>query len=307
MTAQQHVTFNFLKNKTQRGKMLCCRDPNPKVSITKALQVLPFNTLQQEILRTRYDAVLYEYKIRSHRYAIWFHSLRSVITIGSLIVPALLSVQFGSSTSEYASAAMYWITWTLSLFVTMSNGILTLYKIDKKYFMLHTIYEQLLSEGWQFVGLTGRYGGHYTPSLRPTHDNQFRFFCHAIEKIKMRQVEEEYFKVTESGHSHTQQQDPTQQKDSKSLVPPTPAAYDLLTQFLAQKKDGATRPPPPTIPEAANEEIFSVAETETETDEKNAKQESSATAPNIDSELYTSSALYQTNGPKQSANATLSV
>jgi len=57
--------------------------------------------------------------------------------------------------------------------------------------------ERLRSEGWQYVGLTGRYSGHLIGNRPPTHQNQFVYFTHYIEKIKMKQVEEEYYKTDE--------------------------------------------------------------------------------------------------------------
>lgn len=77
----------------------------------------------------------------------------------------------------------------------MWNGVLTLFKVDKKYFFLHTVLEHLQSEMWQFIYLTSKYGGHYTKGKQPTHANQFIFLCHNLEKIKLRQVEEEYYKL----------------------------------------------------------------------------------------------------------------
>jgi hypothetical protein len=57
--------------------------------------------------------------------------------------------------------------------------------------------ERLRSEGWQYFGLTGRYSGHLIGNRQPTHQNQFVYFTHYIEKIKMKQVEEEYYKTDE--------------------------------------------------------------------------------------------------------------
>ena len=57
--------------------------------------------------------------------------------------------------------------------------------------------ERLRSEGWQYFSLTGRYSGHLTSNNKPTHENQFVFFTHYIEKIKMKQIEEEYYKTDE--------------------------------------------------------------------------------------------------------------
>jgi hypothetical protein len=92
---------------------------------------------------------------------------------------------------------VYWTTFVISLLVTIFNGILTLFKVDKKYYFLTTTLERLRCEGWQYFGLTGLYTGHLINHHVPTHDNQFVHFIHFVEKIKMKQVEEEYFKQEE--------------------------------------------------------------------------------------------------------------
>ncbi len=162
-------------------------------------------TQQQQFMEFRYVEVLREFRSRCQFYAALFHSFRTVITVGSLLVPALLSVQYSNKTAGQNSyeIEIYWITWVVSLLVTMSNGVQALLKVDKKYFYLHTTYEQLISEGWQFLQLTGRYAGQLN-NTRPTYRNQFILFAHFIEKIKMRQVEEEYYKALESHHVGSQ-------------------------------------------------------------------------------------------------------
>jgi len=164
---------------------------------------------QQHFMEYRYVEVLKEFKARCQFYAGLFHTFRTVITVGSLLVPALLSVQYSSKqdsqpgqTASTYQIEIYWITWVVSLLVTMSNGVQALLKVDKKYFYLHTTYEQLISEGWQYLQLTGRYAGQLN-NTRPSYRNQFILFAHFIEKIKMRQVEEEYYKALESHHSGT--------------------------------------------------------------------------------------------------------
>jgi hypothetical protein len=74
---------------------------------------------------------------------------------------------------------------------------MSLFKLDKKYFFIHTTLELLTSEGWQYIGLSGRYSPKDAP-VPPTHENQFLIFFHMAEKIKMRQVEEEYWKFTDT-------------------------------------------------------------------------------------------------------------
>ena len=121
-----------------------------------------------------------------------FYSARIIITVGSILVPAFLSIQ-----NSAFQVPFYWTTWVLSIFVTICNGLVTLFKIDKKYFFIHTTLELLHSEGWQYIGLSGRYHPKDAP-VTPTHENQFLVFFHMAEKIKMRQVEEEYWKFTDT-------------------------------------------------------------------------------------------------------------
>ena len=163
--------------------------------------------VQREAIRLRFIHILEEFSSRCTRYSVLYHMGHLIITVGSLIVPALLSVQYTSNDINFIptsnmQANIYWLTWSLSLLVTMFNGILVLYKVDKKYFFLHTTRERLRSEGWQYIQLTGRYaGGLLQYRVAPTHKNQLVFFCHNVEKIRMRQIEEEYYKNDEANQT----------------------------------------------------------------------------------------------------------
>jgi hypothetical protein len=148
---------------------------------------------QKKTLINRYITLTEEYYQRSFLFAIVFHGGRTIVTVGSLMVPALLSIQNTSVAGPQVGIAVYWLTWGLSLLVTMFNGILTLFKIDKKYYFLHSVLEHLNSEIWQYIHLTGNYDTH---TIIPTHQNKFSHFCDAMEKLKLKQVEEEYYKVT---------------------------------------------------------------------------------------------------------------
>ena len=102
---------------------------------------------------------------------------------------------------------------------------MTLMKIDKKYYTLHTTLHQIVSEGWLYIELSGKYSGFKTPSDIPTHANQFVFFCQTLEKIRMKQVSDEYYKLNEA------QQHALLDKDQ--LIPPTPFK---LTPFEPDEK-----------------------------------------------------------------------
>lgn len=169
------------------------------------LEILSLPDAKKALFHFRYINVLREYNGRALLYARAFHTLRVIVGVGSLFVPALLSIQQISTNSSKTAVdkqldlLLYWCTWVLSLMVTMSNGMLTLFKVDKKYYFMHTLVEQMRSEGWQFLTLTGRYALYrrVDASGNLCHDAAFGLFCHMVEKIKMHQVEEEYFKLTD--------------------------------------------------------------------------------------------------------------
>jgi hypothetical protein len=185
------------------------------VSIQEALSLVDLDESRKKILQLRVDGLLHEYKLRCRIYSITFHTLRTMTTVGSLIVPALLSAQYvnGSVTSQAATIGLqvYWSVWIISLFVTICNGLMNLMKIDKKYHVLHTCYQHLISEIWQYIQLSGKYSGSNMPGLEATHLSQYVYICNTLEKIRMKHIEEEYYKITEQNGP-----------PSDSLVPPTP-------------------------------------------------------------------------------------
>lgn len=251
---------------------MCRRQNTHCGSYRLALQEIQgLNTAQKKIIEDRYLCILESFERRANLYAVIFHTCRFIVTVGSLIVPALLSIQYvdtGTTSNvmdpENFSFQIYWSTWVISLLVTTSNGIATLFKVEKKYYLLHTLLEQLRSEGWQFLELSGRFSGFYTPREKPTHANQFLYFCHAVEKLKMKQVEEEYYKSTEAnlhgatithanGNKHDAAPDiETGKKNtvipqvpaffSDGLIPPTPLNPQLQQLLQALTVEGSNGP-----------------------------------------------------------------
>jgi hypothetical protein len=182
-------------------RSICCTLYKDKSNFQNILQSLELGEVQKEILKIRYLTILENFKRRSRNYSAFFFLGHTIITVGSLFVPALLSIQNSDKSillsGDNFNIQVYWATFVISLLVTIFNGLLTLFKVDKKYYFLNTTLERLRSEGWQYFSLTGRYSGHLINHQTPTHANQFVHFTHYIEKIKMKQVEEEYFKADE--------------------------------------------------------------------------------------------------------------
>lgn len=174
------------------------------------------------------------------RIAILFNTNRIIVTVGSIIVPALLSIQ---RSDEPITAALYWVTWTVSLLVTICNGLMTMFKLDRKYYLFHASFEQLKTEGWQFVALTGA----YKPAQGiADHDAHFTAFAQAVERLRMRETEEVYLKLQDSGSRVTA----TGPGGIPNVVDAsrTPMRDDPLTQianYIRQQLDGRQESQPP--------------------------------------------------------------
>jgi len=238
------VGFKFMSDpQTTRQQVQCCRRNNETAKLIELFsQITELSDIQKKSIEYRYISILREFSNRCNRYGKLFHIGHFIMTVGSLMVPALLSIQYADNnvnllSSPMLQAQVYWLTWVLSLLVTMFNGILILYKVDKKYYFLHTTRERLRSEGWQYIQLTGRYSGILTNyKKKATHANQHIAFCYYIERIRMRQIEEEYYKHEEiqvegntQANKHTKQTDP--QPNHNSID------WNMLHQEIDKKKE----------------------------------------------------------------------
>ena len=149
--------------------------------------------MSKQILRNRYINLVNAMEVASKRSSFWYSAFNVMTTTGSIIVPALLSVQdrtFQTNATDQDQDnhenGIYWATWGVSLMVTLSNALLRLFSLDKTYITRKIKSNHLKSEGWLFLELAGDYSNY------DSHQNGFIHFCNQIEKIKTEQIIEEY-------------------------------------------------------------------------------------------------------------------
>ena len=205
--------------------------------LESAFNALNDLTVQQRAsIKNRLSFLLQEYRRRACCYTALFYVARLTITVGSLAVPALLSINLKADTDPF----LYWFTWAISLAVTTSNGILTLFKIDKRFFSLHATMERLRSETWQYLQLSGRYSGILGSSHhKPTHRNQYVYFCTQIERIRMKHIDDEFVKQAEMEESNVKVQHRPMLEDKRDIDVPTPA--DQITLIMTPSTEDKDR------------------------------------------------------------------
>jgi hypothetical protein len=142
----------------------------------------------KHILKSRFLYEVLNYDARRNHTKKYYNGFRFTVTVGSILLPAILSI--GQMDPEKLPANFdnisYWSAWSISLMVTICNGFLQLFSLDKNYFELAITSEQLKTEGWQFFQLSGKYDEY------PDHEAAYRPFCKSIENIKRKQVEKEF-------------------------------------------------------------------------------------------------------------------
>jgi hypothetical protein len=129
----------------------------------------------------RYALEVNLYSCRVIRTGFFYYMLNSIITVGSIILPALLSIQ---NNNTYDDNDIYWLAWGLSIIITISNGFLQLFSINTTFVLYCHMKEKLITEGWRYINLCGRY-------KNKTHDSAYHDFCQRIEELKMYQLDKE--------------------------------------------------------------------------------------------------------------------
>jgi hypothetical protein len=198
--------------------MTICFSQKKKIlyPLQQALGSITLTAEQRIIFEERYIRVIDTSYNKCAKIFYLFNVNRIIITTGSIIIPALLSIQYKDITSEVR--ILYWFTWSISICVTISNAVLTMFKFDKKYYMFHATYEQLITEGWQFLALTGHYKSNSNSNFK-THSDQFQNFTERIEKILMLQAETEYIKLQDVNGGNSINSSNSSQPSNSSGIP----------------------------------------------------------------------------------------
>lgn len=132
---------------------------------------------QKLYFQNRYLDLVNRYRKKYRRINLMYNTLRLTVMIGSIFIPALLTLQKDPTT--IISITTYWVVFALSLFVTLSNSMLELFNVaavNTKYW-LHV--QRLETEGWQFLNLTESY------SKYETVNQGFQKFTSRVEKLHL--------------------------------------------------------------------------------------------------------------------------
>ena len=175
-----------VKDKAQNPKFERLGYKDQVLDIINSLELS--SETDKSILKSRFLYEVLNYDARKLHTKKYYNGFRFVVTVGSILLPAILSIgqMDPAKLPKNFDSVTYWGAWSISLMVTVSNGFLQLFSLDKNYFEFSLTSEQLKTEGWQYFQLSGKYDDF------PDHKTAYRPFCKSIENIKRKQVEKEF-------------------------------------------------------------------------------------------------------------------
>ena len=167
------------------------------------------NLLKRKIIYKRFvNEVDYYEKIASN-ITLQYNFLRIMITIGSMLLPTLQTIQGNKQITMYDSY-IFWISIFVSLKIMICNGIISLFKIDQRYTLYNLTSEKLKKAGWNYLERTGRYTFTKNNEEADYSYNLILFF-EEIEQIKEQTTIKEFGDET----SHFIKKDKEHQKNNE--------------------------------------------------------------------------------------------
>lgn len=173
------------------GKVFsCCKsiDPPFDIKVQSVLESLRLNKNQEKhermkrILRKRFVSQIVLYEFKSRRVSRRYNILRTLITIGSMVLPTLQTIQTDPKV-DHIENYIFWASIGTSLVVMISNGMIQMFSYDKKHTVYHLAVEKMKSTGWQWLERSGRYSKNPDGSDALYEDN-WAMFWNDLERIK---------------------------------------------------------------------------------------------------------------------------
>lgn len=141
----------------------------------RAIEALDLPDTRKIILINRFCLHVQELESKRNRTSRLAALLNSTVSIGSVVVPSLLSVQAMDTTGM-----VYWGTFGISLVTGISTAFLSLFKLNHRKEIYADVLRRLISEGTKYLSLTCEYETRYEVGA---HDSFFPLFCKNFESI----------------------------------------------------------------------------------------------------------------------------
>jgi Protein of unknown function (DUF4231) len=149
-----------------------------RAELDQLITAIEVPELNKQFLRARWLELVMWMDGKAHESVWWYRRLRLATIIGGVIVPALVSLNFGSDMQGLIQA----ITFIVSLVVALSAAVEEFFRYGERWRHYRRMTESLKSEGWYFLQLSGSYANQ-------THIQAYPAFAARVEELSREEVD----------------------------------------------------------------------------------------------------------------------
>ena len=187
---------------------------NPLIDNTK------LSRYRRNILKKRYTKLVIYYENYANNIRWKYNTCRIIISIGSMILPTLQTIQNNENVS-FIKNEIFWAAIGTSLSVMISNNLISMFSLDRRYIMYAVTAEKLKSVGWKYFELSDIFSN-------KSHGENWVLFWNEVEKIKKLQVIAEF---TDNDDKQHESLPPVENNKNE-----TDSEYDSDSSYSSQKK-----------------------------------------------------------------------
>ena len=152
-----------------------CNKNKTHNNLEEIIDQLDIEKIEKNIIKLRYINELDELKSGSKSSTGIYNISNFFLTTLSIILPGIMSIQ--KINTKYENI-LFWSSWGMSVGITLLNGYIKLFKIDRNYYFYNYNYEKYVSEGWNYIELGGVYNS------KDTHSAAYKRFMGNVERLK---------------------------------------------------------------------------------------------------------------------------
>ena len=175
-------------NKNTSGSCLRCFGcpdcSNFELKVLPVINSLDLSVEKKKILKKRFIKEVMYYEDKSKKSTKKYNFCRIIIAIGSMMLPTLQTIQ-GSENVKSVDTEIYWAAIGTSLSVMIANSFISIFHLDKNFYLYHLTSEKLKALGWKYFELSGEYA-------HKSHEENWVKFWNDIEKPKLLQISNEF-------------------------------------------------------------------------------------------------------------------